>query len=130
MTERKPPGSISLAQIRSHRYLDVWILVLLNGIYCLQPWLLPLTLIWSIGVWRIALGPKRYHGLLHRLRAPDAGVHGTVSQIKFAVVTTIKHGPNLDRPGMLDRVKAGAKVKFSAEKIGGEFTVTRIEPAQ
>ena len=132
LTERKAAASILLAQIRSHRYLDVWILVLLNGIYYLQPWLLPVALIWSVGVWQIALGPKRHHGLLHRLRAPDVGAHRTVFEIKFAVATTIKHGPiaNLDRSTMLDQVKAGDKVKFSAEKIGGAFTVTRIEPAQ
>ena len=32
-------------------------------------------------------------------------------------------------PAMLDQVKAGDKVKFQAEKIGGAFTVTRIEQA-
>jgi Cu/Ag efflux protein CusF len=56
---------------------------------------------------------------------------------------TIKHGPlaNLDMPpmtmvfqvkdpAMLDQVKAGDKVKFQAEKVGGAFTVTKIEPTQ
>jgi Cu/Ag efflux protein CusF len=28
---------------------------------------------------------------------------------------------------MLDQVKAGDKIKFQAEKIGGAYTVTRIE---
>ena len=59
---------------------------------------------------------------------------------KEAKKITIKHGPiaSLDMPAMtmvfqvkdqamLDRVKAGDKVKFSAEKLGGAFTVTRIE---
>jgi Cu/Ag efflux protein CusF len=53
---------------------------------------------------------------------------------------TIKHGPipNLDMPpmtmvfqvkdpAMLERVKAGDKIKFSADKIGGAYTVTSIE---
>ena len=53
---------------------------------------------------------------------------------------TIKHGPiqNLDMPAMtmvfrvkdpamLDMVKAGDKVKFQAEKLGGAITVTDIE---
>jgi Cu/Ag efflux protein CusF len=31
---------------------------------------------------------------------------------------------------MLNQVKAGDKVKFQAEKVGGAFTVTRIEPAK
>ena len=62
---------------------------------------------------------------------------------KDAKKITIKHGPlqNLDMPAMtmvfqvkdpamLDRVKAGDKVKFQAEKIGGAFTVTKIEQAK
>ena len=62
---------------------------------------------------------------------------------KDAKKITIKHGPlaNLDMPpmtmvfqvkdpAMLEQVKAGDKVKFQAEKVGGAFTVTRIEPAK
>ena len=61
---------------------------------------------------------------------------------KDAKKLTIRHGPlqSLDMPAMtmvfqvadpamLDQVKAGDKVKFQAEKIGGAFTVTKIEPA-
>jgi Cu/Ag efflux protein CusF len=33
-------------------------------------------------------------------------------------------------PAMLDSVKAGDKVKFQAERIGGAFTVTLIEAAK
>ena len=56
---------------------------------------------------------------------------------------TIKHGEikNLDMPGMtmvfqvkdpamLGKVKAGDKVKFSAEKSGGAIVVTDIQPAK
>ena len=62
---------------------------------------------------------------------------------KDAKKITIKHGPlaNLDMPAMtmvfqvkdaamLDQVKAGDKVRFQAEKVGGTFTVTRIERAK
>jgi len=55
---------------------------------------------------------------------------------------TIKHGPiqSLDmpamtmvfqvkEPAMLEQVKAGDKVKFAAEKLGGAYTVTKIEKA-
>ena len=62
---------------------------------------------------------------------------------KDAQKITIRHGPlaKLDMPAMtmvfrvkdpalLDQVKAGDKVKFDAEKVGGAFTVTRIEPAK
>ena len=62
---------------------------------------------------------------------------------KGAQKITIKHGPlqNLDMPAMtmvfqvkdpalLDKVKAGDKVKFHAEKIGGGFAISRIEVAK
>ena len=61
---------------------------------------------------------------------------------KDARKITIKHEPleNLDMPAMtmvfqvkdpaiLDQVKAGDKVKFRAEKLGGAFTVIRMEQA-
>lgn len=56
---------------------------------------------------------------------------------------TLKHGEikNLGMPGMtmvfqvkdpamLDTVKAGDKVKFTADKMNGALTVTAIEPAK
>ncbi|MBC7445535.1 MAG: copper-binding protein [Polaromonas sp.] len=56
---------------------------------------------------------------------------------------TIKHGDikNLDMPGMtmvfqvkdpamLEKVKAGDKVRFKAEKAGGAIVVTDIQPAK
>ena len=59
---------------------------------------------------------------------------------KEAKKLTIKHGPiqNLDMPAMtmvfqvkdaamLDQVKAGDKVRFRAEKDGGQYIVTKIE---
>ena len=54
---------------------------------------------------------------------------------------TLRHGdiPNLDMPGMtmvfklgpdveIGTLAAGAAVRFSAELINGEYTLTRIEP--
>ena len=63
---------------------------------------------------------------------------------KKAGTLTIKHGPiqSIDMPAMtmlfqvkdaamLDRVKAGDKVKFQAEmQAGGNVTVIRIEPVK
>lgn len=59
---------------------------------------------------------------------------------KDAGKITLKHGPipNLEMPdmtmvfrvkdaAMLDAVKAGDKVRFTADKVGGQYTVTRIE---
>jgi Cu/Ag efflux protein CusF len=33
-------------------------------------------------------------------------------------------------PALLARAKAGDKIRFSAEKLGGQYVVTRIELAQ
>ncbi|MGQ0750230.1 MAG: copper-binding protein [Betaproteobacteria bacterium] len=62
---------------------------------------------------------------------------------KDAKKITIRHGPlkNLDMPpmtmvfqvkdaAMLEQVKAGDKVRFSAEKTGGAYIVTTIHPAR
>ncbi|MCC7485089.1 MAG: copper-binding protein [Burkholderiales bacterium] len=56
---------------------------------------------------------------------------------------TIRHGPipsldmppmtmvfQLNDPAMLERVKAGDRIRFSAEKAGGAYRVTRIEFAR
>ena len=62
---------------------------------------------------------------------------------KDAKKLTIRHGPleNLKMPAMtmvfqvkdqsmLDRVKAGDKVRFSADKVGGAYTVTHLETSK
>ena len=69
---------------------------------------------------------------------------GEVRKVDKAKKTiTIKHGPikNLDMPAMtmvfqaadvslLEKVKAGDKVRFVAANPGGKLTVTEIQPAQ
>lgn len=71
-------------------------------------------------------------------------VAGEVRKVnRDAQKITIKHGPieNLGMPpmtmvfraqnaAMLDQVKAGDKVRFRAENINGQFTLTRIEREQ
>lgn len=62
---------------------------------------------------------------------------------KDAGKITLKHGEikNLDMPAMsmvfqvkdkalLDKVKAGDKISFTADKINGQYTVLSIEPAK
>lgn len=76
--------------------------------------------------------------------AASAVTQGEVRKVdKEAKKITIKHQEikNLEMPamtmvfvvkdqGMLDRVKQGDKVRFTAEKVGGAFTITSIEPAK
>ncbi|HSD41324.1 MAG TPA: copper-binding protein [Burkholderiales bacterium] len=74
-------------------------------------------------------------------QASAALAEGEIRRVdKEAKKLTIKHGPiaNLDMPAMtmvfqvkdpamLDQVKAGDKVKFQAEKDGGQYIVTKIQ---
>ena len=76
-------------------------------------------------------------------QASAALADGEIRKVdKDAKKITIKHGPieSLDmpamtmvfqvkEPAMLEQVKAGDKVKFATEKLGGAFTVTKIEKA-
>lgn len=69
---------------------------------------------------------------------------GTVKKVdKAAGRITIEHGPlaNLDMPpmtmafragdpAMLDKVKAGDRVRFVAHRADGVFSVTALEPAR
>lgn len=84
-------------------------------------------------------------------RAADAAAQaqaalsdGEVRRVdKEAKKMTIRHGPiaNLDMPpmtmvfqvkdpAMLDQVKAGDKIRFSADRVGGAYTVMSLEAAK
>jgi Cu/Ag efflux protein CusF len=78
-------------------------------------------------------------------RAQTALVDGQVTKIDAAAgKITIRHGPmkkfdmddgmtmvfRVSDPAMLNAVKVGEKVKFDADRINGQFTVTRIEKAK
>lgn len=77
-------------------------------------------------------------------QASTALADGEVRKVdKDAKKITIKHGPlpaldmpamtmvfQVKDPAMLNQVKTGDKVKFEAQKLGGAYTVTRIEPAK
>ncbi len=83
----------------------------------------------------------------HQEEKPKASTTLTDGEIrrvdKDAKKLTIRHGPiqNLDMPemtmvfqvkdpAMLDKVNKGDKIRFSAEKIDGVYTVTGIEAAK
>ncbi len=98
----------------------------------------------SAGSFRVIAQTHSYdHGAASAQNA-SAMADGEVRKIdKDAGKVTIKHGEikNLDMPPMtmvfrvkepvmLDKLQPGDKIKFSAEKIGGQFTVTDFEPAK
>lgn len=90
-----------------------------------------------------AVYESEHAAALQIAQAPSALADGEVRKVnKDAKKLTIKHGPILGldmppmtmvyrvkNPAMLDQVKPGDKIKFSADKIGGAYTVTTLEVA-
>jgi Cu(I)/Ag(I) efflux system protein CusF len=78
------------------------------------------------------------------VQASNALTKGEVRKVdKEAGKVTIKHGPlenlgmpamtmvyRVKDPAMLDRLKAGDKIDFAADKINGAYTVTQVKPAR
>ena len=77
--------------------------------------------------------------------AQEALIDGQVMKIDASAgKITLKHGPikklgmetgmtmvfKAQDPAMLKAVKAGDKVKFDADQVNGQFTVTKIEKSQ
>lgn len=76
--------------------------------------------------------------------AQSAPVDGSIEKIdQEAGKVTLKHGPikNLDMDGMtmvfrvqdpdaLKKLKVGQKVKFEADRVNGQITVTKINAAK
>ncbi len=53
--------------------LDMAVILFISALYAIEPWFLPFAVVWTVGAWRISLGPKRLHGLLAKLRSSPAG---------------------------------------------------------
>lgn len=82
--------------------------------------------------------------LVAALPAAAQSINGTVTKIDEAQgKLTINHGPikNLDMdsmtmvfragdPAMLKGLKAGTKVKFDADRVNGQLTVTKLQPTK
>jgi Cu(I)/Ag(I) efflux system protein CusF len=82
--------------------------------------------------------------LLLALPAVAQSVSGTVTKVDEPQgKLTINHGPikNLDMdamtmvfragdPAMLKGLKAGTKIKFDADRVNGQITVTRLQKAK
>jgi Cu(I)/Ag(I) efflux system protein CusF len=104
---------------------------------------LALTLALSLSSASLALADDAHHASGSGQAAVDrtSTAEGEVKKVdKDAGKVTIKHGElvSLDMPAMtmvfrvkdpamLDQVKAGDKIRFVAEKAGGQFTVTQVE---
>jgi Cu/Ag efflux protein CusF len=81
------------------------------------------------------------HATSSAAQAAGSFTDGEIRKVdKQAKKLTIRHGPletlgmpamtmvfQVNDPSMLDTVKAGDKVKFVADKVGGSYTVTHLE---
>lgn len=108
--------------------------------------LISLALAAALGAFAgLATGEGKQHaGDAQQAAASETLTVGEVRKVdKDAKKITIKHGPiaNLDMPAMtmvfqvkdpalLDQVKAGDKVRFVADKIGGAYVVVRFETSR
>jgi len=53
--------------------------------------------------------------------------HGELKSLDMPPMTMVFR---VTDPAMLERVKAGDKVRFAVARVGGQFTLTRIEKAE
>ncbi|MBI1892479.1 MAG: copper-binding protein [Burkholderiales bacterium] len=95
----------------------------------------------GIAVLTFAYADDKHHASAASSEASTALNDGEIKKVdKAAGKLTIKHGrlANLDMPGMtmnfhvkdsafLGKVKAGDRIGFVAEKINGQYVVTRLE---
>ncbi len=52
--------------------------------------------------------------------------HGAIDSLKMPPMTMAYRVQN---PAWLDQVKEGDKVRFDAEKVNGQYTITALKPA-
>lgn len=53
--------------------------------------------------------------------------HGPISNLEMPPMTMVFH---VKDPAMLDLVKAGDAIRFKADKVGGNYTVTELQPGK
>jgi Cu(I)/Ag(I) efflux system protein CusF len=53
--------------------------------------------------------------------------HGEIENLGMMAMTMAFH---VKAPAMLDKVKAGDKVKFKAENVGGQLVITELQTSK
>jgi Cu/Ag efflux protein CusF len=67
-------------------------------------------------------------GEVRRIDAANGKVtlkHGPISNLQLPAMTLVF---KVADPSMLSQIKAGDNVRFAAEKINGQYTITAIQP--
>ena len=86
------------------------------------------SLMLALGLQTAALSQELADGEVRRVDRDAKKItlrHGPIASIDMPPMTMVFQ---VKDPAMLDGLKQGDKVKFSAEKIDGAYVVTRIEP--
>jgi len=93
----------------------------------------------------ILAGPALWRAAMPAAVAQEALIDGQVMKVDHSAgKITIKHGPapklgmengmtmvyKAQDAAMLKAIKAGNKIKFDAEQVNGQYTVTKIEKAK
>ena len=92
---RLPAITLTHRRIRIHHAVDIVGAVYLNVWYAwLWPTVWPLVLAWTIGAWWMVSRPKRFHGVLYRLRSEHLA--GGTRRVSLAVLDSPR--PATTRP--------------------------------
>ena len=91
---------------------------------------LALTLLLSFTVPGLAQTPPLVAGKVMKIDESAGKItldHQKIPNLEMPSMTMVFHASD---PALLKTVKAGDQVKFSAEKVNGQLTVTHIEKAK
>lgn len=86
-----------------------------------------LSLVASFGAWAQATPTEGEVRKVDRDAQKITLKHG---EIKSLDMPAMSMAYQVKDPSMLDKVKAGDKVRFTAEKVKGTYTVTSLQPAR
>ncbi len=107
----------------------------------IQPFVIAFAL--ALPLASLAAGDHESHHQDESSASVSTATLGEVKKVdKEAGKVTLKHGPieNLDMPAMtmlfrvkqpemLDQLREGDKIKFTADRVNGALTITSLEPA-
>jgi Cu/Ag efflux protein CusF len=91
----------------------------------------PLAMLLAGGLAAWLAGPAMAQSTVGEVRKVDKAQgkitlqHGPIDSLKMPPMTMAYRVQN---PAWLDQVKEGDKVRFDAEKVNGQFTITALKP--
>jgi Cu(I)/Ag(I) efflux system protein CusF len=84
----------------------------------------------SLSAFALAQGTPMVSGTVEEIDAAEGKItidHGPIPNLNMDPMTMVFRAQD---PAMLKQVKQGDKVQFSADRVNGQITVTKIEKAK